>query len=144
MSTETNKAIIRRYIDQMWNNGRLDLAEEFFVENVVPHGVQAVLGLEVLELVKNGIATVRAAFPDLQITLHDLIAEGDLVVNRWSGTATHQEELMGMPGTGKKITMSGIGIHRLVNARIVELWSFTDNLSLMQQLGAIPMVGESR
>ena len=144
MSTETNKAIIRRYIDQMWNNGRLDLAEEFFVENVIPHGVAPVPGLEALDLVKNGIATVRAALPDFQITLHDLIAEGDLVVNRWSGTATHQGELMGMPGTGKQITMSGVGIHRLVNARIVELWSLTDNLSLMQQLGAIPMVAESR
>jgi steroid delta-isomerase-like uncharacterized protein len=144
MSTETNKAIIRRYIDQMWNNGGLDLAEEFFVENVFPHRVPAVPGLEALELVKDGIATVHAAFPDLQITLHDLIAEGDLVVNRWSGTATHQGELMGIPGSGDQITISGVGIHRMVNARIVELWNFTDNLSLMQQIGAIPMPEESR
>ncbi len=135
MSTETNKAIVRRYMEQVWNEGRGDLFEEFFAENIVHHGIPSEPGLAGM---KAGYATSMNAFGDLQLTADDMIAEGDKVVTRWSLVATHKGELMGIPATGKQITMTGIGIYRMANARIVELWYFADNVSLMQQLGIIP------
>jgi len=139
MSTETNKAFILRYSEQIWNEHRRELWEEFCAENVVHHGIPAGPGLEGM---KEGYDMSLNAFPDIQITTDDAIAEGDKVVTRWTIRGTHQGEMMGIPGTGKQVTQSGVTVFRLANARIVELWYLADNLSLMQQLGAIPSPGE--
>ena len=138
MSTETNKAVIRRYFEQVWKQDRPDLFEEFIADNVVHHGIEQVPGLEGM---KAGYAMSLQAFPDLQLTIDDEIAEDDKVVIRWTLKATHQGELMGIPGTGKKITQSGFSIFRLANAKVVELWFLADNMSMMQQLGVIPTPG---
>ena len=138
MSTETNKAIVSRYVEQVWNNGRLDLIEEFFADDVTEHGIPQIPGLDGRESLKAVIGGAREALPDIQLTLHDVIAEGDKVVTRYTWQATHQGELMGVPATGKQLTNSGAGIYRLSNARIVEIWNFFDNLGLMQQLGVVP------
>ena len=135
MSTETNKAIIRRYHEQVWNERRRELFEEFVTENVVPHGTPGGPGLEGI---KQGYDMAVNAFPDAQQTIEDVIAEGDKVVVRWMSRATHQGELLGIPGTGQQVTLSGVTIYRLDDARIVEMWYHPDNLSLMQQLGVIP------
>lgn len=135
MSTETNKAIVQRYGEQVWNMRRRELFEEFYVENVVHHGIPSVPGLQGI---KEGYDRTLKALPDIQLTDDDVIAEDDKVVVRWTIRGTHKGELMGIPGTGKQVTQSGISIFRLANARIVELWLLADNLSLMQQLGVIP------
>lgn len=135
MSTETNKAIVQRYTEQVWNQQRRELFEEFIAENVVHHGIPASPGLEGM---KQGYDMSLKASPDLQLTIDDAIAEGDKVVARWTSRGTHQGELLGIPGTGKQMTQSGVSIYRLANARIVELWFLADNMSLMQQLGVIP------
>ncbi len=142
MSTETNKAVVTRYLEQVWNKGRLDLMEEFFVEDVVLHNIQKAPGLDGRDSLKAVIGMTRESMPDIQFTLHDVIAEGDKVVLHWSYKATHQGEMMGIPATGKQLTTSGAGIFRLANDRFVEVWNFPDNLSVMQQLGAIPTPGE--
>jgi len=138
MSTETNKAVIRRYFEQVWKQDRPDLFEEFIADNVVHHGIEQVPGLEGM---KAGYAMSLQAFPDLQLTIDDEIAEDDKVVIRWTLKATHQGELMGIPGTGKKVMQSGFSIFRLANAKVVELWFLADNMSMMQQLGVIPTPG---
>lgn len=135
MSTETNKAIVRRYTEKVWNEHRRELFEEFVAENVVHHGIPAGPGLEEM---KAGYEVALNAIPDIQIALDDVIAEGDKVVTRWMMRGTHQGELMGIPATGKQLTQSGVSIFRLANARIVELWFHPDNLGLMQQLGVVP------
>jgi steroid delta-isomerase-like uncharacterized protein len=141
MSTETNKAIVRRIGEQIWNEQRREQFEEFYVENAVlhstgaPSGVGSGLGLEGI---KTAYDKLLSAFPDIQLTTDDLIAEGDKVVSRWTLHGTHQGELMGIPVTGKQVTQSGTSIFRLDNARVVEVWVYADNLGLMQQLGAIP------
>lgn len=135
MSTATNKAIVHRYLEQVWNEQRRDLFEEFFTENVVHHGIRAGPGLQG---VKEGYDTVLNAFPDIQLIIDDAIAEGDKVVARWRSLGTHQGALLDIPGSGKQVTQSGVSIYRLANAQIVELWFLTDNISLMQQLGVIP------
>jgi len=138
MSTETNKAICRRFLEQVYNEQRVDLVQEFLAEDLVQHiagGPPAPPGPESF---KEGLTMALAAFPDIQLTYDDEIAEGDKVVFLWTMTATHQGEFMGIPATGKQITRSGSAIYRLDNAKIAELWFFADNLEFMQQLGAIP------
>ena len=79
-----------------------------------------------------------AAFPDLHETVEDIFAEGDKVVTRFTMRGTHQGELMGIPPTGKQVTMTGMTIHRIVSGKIVEDWVVADFLGMMQQLGTIP------
>ena len=141
MSTETNKAIVSRYVEQVWNKGRLDLIGEFFAENVFEHGAPQIPGLNGRDSLKTIIGGARTSFPDVKLALHDVIAEDDKVVTHWTMTATHQGEFMGIPATGKQIMNTGVTIYRLDNARIVEIWNFADNLSMMQQLGVVPMPG---
>jgi len=140
MSTETNKAIIRRCTEQVWNEQRRELWEEFCAENVVHNGIPAGPGLEGM---KEGYDMSLNAFPDIQITIDDAIAEGDKVVARWTMRGTHQGALLGIPGSGKQVTQSGVAIYRLANAQIVELWFHPDSLGLMQQLGVVPSPEEA-
>lgn len=135
MSTETNKAIVRRYFEQVFNEGRRDLAEEFLAEDIELHGSGLAPGLEV---VKQWLSMFAAAFPDGQMTIEDLVAEDDRVVARTTFSGTHQGELQGIPATGKAVGVSGITIFRLDNGKIAEGWLVNDNLGLMQQLGVIP------
>ena len=139
MSTETNKAIVRRIGKQLWNEQRRELFEEFYVENVVHHGTPSGprLGPGV-EGIKTAYDRLLNAFPDIQITNDDVIAEADKVVVRWTLRGTHKGELGDIPPTGKQVTQSGMSIFRLDNARIVEVWVVADNMSLMKQLGVIP------
>lgn len=138
MSTATNKAIVSRYMEQVWNNGRLDLMEEVMDEDAFEHGLPQLPGMNGRDSLTAIIGGIRSSLPDVQITLHELIAEGDKVVTQWTMTATHQGELMGVPATGKQLTNTGATIYRLADARIVEISNFADNLGLMQQLGVIP------
>ena len=91
-----------------------------------------------IDATKASIAAYRDAFPDLKLTVEEQIAEGDLVVTRWTARGTHQGELMGMAPTGKQATVTGITIDRLENGRIAESRTNWDALGLMQQLGAVP------
>ena len=81
---------------------------------------------------------LRTTFPDIDVSVDDLIAEGDRVVIRWTGTGTHSGEFMGVPATGVKISVTGIAIDRIEGGKIVEHWEQFDTLGMMQQLGAIP------
>ncbi|MEJ2598613.1 MAG: ester cyclase [Anaerolineales bacterium] len=140
MSTETNKATVRRMIERVWNEHRLDLVEEFYSEDVILHsaGNPAGSGLEAL---REATAIGLKAFPDQQLTIQGEIAEGDIVAARWTATGTHKGELMGIPPTGKQFTHAGMTFYRLANAKIVEAWFLADSLGQMQQLGVLPAVG---
>jgi steroid delta-isomerase-like uncharacterized protein len=138
MSTETNKAICRRYLAQVWNERRMDLLDEFVDENIVQYLGSLGGAVPGAENMAAGMKMGLRAFPDLQLSVQDEIAEGDKVVFRWTMTATHQGEYLGIPATGKQIEQTGVAIYRLADARIVELWFYPDNVGLMQQLGALP------
>jgi steroid delta-isomerase-like uncharacterized protein len=135
MSLETNKAIVRRYYDQVIGQGRADLVEEFLVENIELHGTGLPPGQEA---VKQWVTQTAAAFPDRNLAVEDLIAEGDKVVILGTFSGTHLGEMEGIPATGKLVTQPSITIFRLANGKIVEGWYAADNLSMMQQLGVIP------
>lgn len=136
MSTETNKAIVRRYIEQILNNQRYDLADEFFVDTVELHGPGP--GISGRTALVEFYAMFSAAFPDWHTTIDDMVAEGDKVVVRYTVTCTHQGEFRGIPATGKPYTQNAIVIYRLTNGKIVEGRLQTDMLSMMQQLGLMP------
>ncbi len=87
---------------------------------------------------KQLVSDVRSAFPDLRLTVEDQIAEGDMVVTRWTLTGTHKGDFMGIPSTGVQVTVTGIDIDRIAFGKIVEEWTSDDVLGLMQQLGVIP------
>jgi steroid delta-isomerase-like uncharacterized protein len=82
---------------------------------------------------------LRQAFPDLQITVEDQIAEGDKVATRWRGRGTHQGDFLGIPSTGRPMEIAGITIFRLADGKIVESWGNPDNLGMLVQLGVISL-----
>lgn len=137
MSAE-NKALARRLVEEAFNAGRLEVVDELVASDFVEHDPSLTEEVRGPAGVKELIAGYRAAFPDIRITIEDQIADGDYVVSRWSGTGTHQGELMGMPATGKQATVTGITIDRIADGRIAESWDNWDTLGMMQQLGAIP------
>jgi len=136
MSIETNKAIVRRFFDQIMNNQRHDLLEEFLDDSTEFYGPgPSIIGLPAL---RAWFAMFAAAFPDWHITIDDIIAEGDRVVLRYSANGTHLGEMQGIPATGKPYAQNAIVIYRLNNGKIVQGWVQTDMLSMMQQLGLLP------
>jgi len=137
MSVEENKALIRRLIEEVWNNGNLALVDELLVTDYVFHDPTG-MDLHGLDEYKQRVSSIRNAFPDLHFTIDDVIAEGDKVVHRWSLSATHKREFRGIKPTGKKVTIWAIGIERIADGKFVETWERYDTLGLMRQLGVIP------
>lgn len=138
--SEENKARTRRFYEEVWNKGNLAIVDELCATNFVNHnpGPGEAPGPEGLKQ----IATmIRTAFPDMHMTVDDMIAEGDKVVSRVTVNATHRGEFMGIPPTGKQITVTGIDIVRIVGGKAVERWGNYDDLGMMQQLGVIPPPG---
>lgn len=132
MSTEENKALVRRWYAEVLNPGNLDRAGEFVATDMIDHSPGVPQGLEG---VKQALGGHRAAFPDLQITVDDQIAEGDMVVNRITARGTHQGPFMGIPPTGKPFTLTAFAVVRIADGKFVERWSEADTLRLLQQLG---------
>jgi steroid delta-isomerase-like uncharacterized protein len=138
MSAEENKAIVRRMIEEAWNKGNLAVVEEIVAPSYIGHDPSYPMPIQGSDGFKQYVSMTRTAFPDFRITVEDLIAEGDKVVGRITVRGTNTGSVMGMPPTGKQVTISGIFIRRLAGGRFVEGWDAPDTLSLMQQLGVIP------
>jgi len=132
---EKNKTIIRNAVEQIWNQGSLDVADELFAIDYVYHGVPEIRGAEGI---KQHVATLRASFPDFHLFLEDMIAEGDKVVSRWTGSGTQMGEFMGVPPSGKQVKLTGIIISRIADDKIIEEWETSDQLGMLQLLGVIP------
>jgi steroid delta-isomerase-like uncharacterized protein len=142
MTSEQNKAIVRRALEEPWT-GSLDIIDEVVAMDYVGHDPAAPEPLHGPEGVKEFISTYRAAFPDARIKVEDQLAEGDLVATRWSGRGTHEGELMGIEPTGRAVTVSGLTISRLEDGKIVEEFQNWDTFGMLQQLGAIPMMARA-
>ena len=139
MSTEANKAVSRRFLEEIFGQGKLAVADEIIAPNHVNSGPGALPGLPPgPEGSKQIVMVYRNAFPDVQFTIDEQIAEGDKVMTRWTAHGTHKGELAGIPPTGKSSTVTGMGVDRIVNGKIVESWGIFDQFGMMQQLGVIP------
>ena len=140
MSTEENKALVLRW-EELWNQGNLTLADELFSPDFVLHDASSFLEIRGPEGYKQDITRFRTAFPDLQITLEDIVAEGEKVVGRWTARGTHQGPLRSIAPTSAHVTLTGIDIFRIVDGKIAEEWSNADGLGMLQQLSVFPSMG---
>jgi steroid delta-isomerase-like uncharacterized protein len=139
MSAEENKAVVRREMEELFNHtGNLDAVEEIIAPDYVSY--EPTSGeMRGIEGARQFAATYRQAFPDLENTVEDMVAEGDKVVVRFRARGTHEgeTEVFG-PATGKRMDITGITIKRVVDGKIAEAWTNFDALGMMQQLGMIP------
>jgi len=139
--SEHNKAIVRRLFTELWNNGNLSVADEVFAPNYAHYDPSTPDFGHGPDSEKKRAALYRTAFPDLHLTIEDVIAEGETVMTRWSCRGTHKGDLNGIAPTGKHITISGVTVARVSNGKIVEGYVNWDALGLMQQLGVVPQLG---
>lgn len=141
--SEENKALVRRFLDETWNKGNLDVIDELVAPDWVGHDPTSPEGAQGPEGTRQFLEMYQSAFPDTQMTVEDQVAEGDKVATRWTARATHQGELMGIPPSGNRIEVTGISIDRIVDGKVVESWDNYDALGMMQQIGAIPEPGQA-
>jgi len=139
-SPGANKAVIHRLIDGFWNLGQDAAFDEVFAPDYLDHNPVPGQSPD-REGFRQFAGTLRTALPDMHSSVDDLIAEGDQVAWRYSLRATHTGPLLGVPPTGKPITMTGISIDRFAGGQIVERWSQLDTLGLLSQLGAVSVPG---
>ncbi len=139
MSAEENKAILRRVAEEVFNQGNLSVVDELFASDYVLHDPGVPVGeLRGPEAFKEQwVSMFRTAFPDLQMTIEDQVAEGDKVASRYVGRGTHQGELMGISPTNKQVEVTGTITSRFADGKIVEEWNNFDTMGMMQQLGVV-------
>ena len=140
MPADENKAVYRRFIEEVFNSKNVARTDEFIQPEFVDHTPGLPSGLDGA---KKGIVGFLTGFPDLHFTIEDQIAEGDKVVARLTMSGTHQGEFAGVPATGKQVSVTGIDVWRVRNGKCAEHWLALDNLGLMQQLGVVPAPGLS-
>ena len=140
MSTEQNKAALRRLYEEPINKGNLAVLNEVMAPDYVYHGVGGI-ELKGSEGFGQYLAMLRTAFPDLQFTLVNVVAEGDYVAHRFTLTGTHKGDLRGIAPTGKRVTATGNVLSRFSGGKEAETWMEYDTLALYQQLGMMPLVG---
>lgn len=139
-----NKAIVQRLYEEVWNNRKLEHIKEIISPS---HALQApnIFGSSIgPEAYKRNVLGFLAGFPDLHWAIEDTIAEKDKVVACWTISGTHKGDYMGIPATNKKVSAEGITIHHLANGKIMDSYSNWDVLGMMQQLGVVPPLGQTK
>lgn len=142
--SEQNKAIVRRLMEEVWTKGNLAVADELLAANYVHHDPTTVDFGPGPEGEKQRAKLYRTAFPDLEFTIGDMIAEGDTVTMRWTSRGTHRGPLLAIAPTGKKATVSGMTIGRFAGGKLVEGWVNWDALGLLQQLDVVPTLFKAK
>jgi steroid delta-isomerase-like uncharacterized protein len=133
--SEQNKTLARRWFEDLFSRGDLAAANEILSAEFVDHLThEDERGPEEL---KHYVSIYRSAFPDIQDTVEDIVAEGDKVVVRWKSSGTHQGEFMGVAPTGRHVTFTGMRLFRIADNKIVESWVNIDERGLREQLGAV-------
>jgi steroid delta-isomerase-like uncharacterized protein len=143
VSAEENKALARRWFEDLFNAGNLEVADEIIAPDHVNHDPTLPDIPTGPEGQKQVVNLYRSAFTNAHISVEDQLAEGDRVVTRWTGSGTHQGELMGVAPTGNQVRVTGITINRLSGGKIAESWTNYDALGMMRQLGAVSEPGQA-
>ncbi len=138
--SQENKALVRRLIEEAWNEGKLAVIDELLSPDYVLH-IPFPGAASDREGYKQAVAMHHTAFAGFRLMIEDTVAEGDKVVIRWTIRGTHKGEYMGIAPTGKPVTYTGISIRRIEGGKIVEEWLELDMLGLMQQMGVVPPPG---
>jgi len=136
MSTDTDKALVHRFYDEVLNGRQVELLDELAVADYQEHDPLPGQGQGRDGLKERVSMLIEGLAPTF--TLEDVIAEGDRVVVRWTNSATHVGSFAGIPPTGRSCEVAGIDIHRIEDGRMAEHWHVVDQLAMLQQLGLIP------
>ncbi len=139
-----NKAIIRRLYEEVWNKRKLEVISEIISPSHALHGPNVAGSAVGPEAYKRQLLAFLAGYSDLHFTVEDVITENDKVVACWTFSGTHRGDYMGIPATNKKVSMDGITIHHLAGGKIMDSYGNWDLLGMMQQLGAVPALGQSK
>jgi predicted ester cyclase len=134
---DDNKALVRRYIEEVFNQRNLAAVETFLAPHGIDHTLPPTLPTD-LTGTKTAIAMFLRAVPDLQVTLEDVVAEGDRVAVRYTSRGTQRGPFGPIPATGRPVQISSYLTARIADGKIVEMWGLDDQLGLLQQLGVIP------
>jgi len=138
MNIEHNKMVAQRWSEELWGQGNLTVADEIVAPDYVRHDPGDPFPAKGPEDVKRIVVMLRGMLPDFRITVESIIAEGDMVVSRYTATATDTRGYMGRPPTGKAIRTSAIQIFRFSDGKIIESWAARDDLGTLRQLGHLP------
>ena len=136
MSVEENKALWRRFYEEVWDRGNTDFAYEVFADDYVRHDLRPTPALPGPAGQKKIADDFRTAFPDLRVTVDFVIAEDDFVVGRWTATGTHLGNWGAVEPTGRSISFSAVNVCRFEDGRVAEIWNHRDDLGLSEQIGA--------
>ena len=135
----TNKTLVTEFIDARFTRGDRDAVDRYMAPGFVNHDPFPGFTADP-EGLRQTAQVFRQAFPDWHAGQEALIAEGDLVTERFTARGTHQGEVMGVPPTGREVVLAGINIFRIQDGQLVERWGRTDDLGLLQQLGIVPVM----
>ncbi|MEP6635522.1 MAG: ester cyclase [Acidobacteriota bacterium] len=143
--SDENKALLRRWFEEVWNKGREGAIDEMFAVDGIAHGLADEGGqpLKGAAGFKPFFRKFRSAFPDIEVIVEDVISEGDKVAARCTVRGKHQSDTLGFAATQRPMEISGIAMTRIRDGRIVEAWNNFDFMSMFQQLGAISMLPDA-
>ena len=141
MSTDANKALVRRFYEEVWDRGNTDVAFEVFADDYIRHDFRPTATVPGPAGQKEIADDFRAAFPDLRVAVDLVFGEGDFVVGRWTATGTHLGAWGAVEPTGKTVTFSAANLYRFENGKVAEIWNHRDDLGLREQLGVAIYAG---
>ena len=137
MSVEENVNLMRRWFEEVWNQGNTQTVRDLLAPDAIGSGqLEDGTNLRGPAGFVPFVERIRGAFPDIKIVVEDAFGSADKVVVRWSATMTHRGDHLGMPSTGKGVRLTGITIARIVGKQIVEGWDNWDQLAMLEQIGA--------
>jgi len=139
-----NKVIVRRLYEEVWNKRRLELVDEIISPSHALHDPNVSGSAVGPEAYKRQVTRFITAFPDLRLTIEDIVGENEKLAVAWTISGTHKGEFMGIPATNKKVSVDGITINHIVNAKIMDSYISWDAWGMMQQLGVVPAHGEPK
>lgn len=147
MATEGNEALIRRLVEEGWNQGNRDVVDDLMADDFVHHDPTDPNRQSRADY-KQWITETLNAFPDFRVTVDDMFSSGDQVATRWTINGTHQGDLVSsmgtIPASGNHVTATGMTVTRFRDGKLAEDWHYGDTLGFMMQIGAIPMPGQVR
>ncbi|HET9405875.1 MAG TPA: ester cyclase [Candidatus Sulfotelmatobacter sp.] len=139
---ESPKDLVRRFVEELWNARKLEVADEIFAANCVTHQLRSGAPVTPVargpEVMREHLSGWLQSFPDLRFSIEQTVVEGDRVASHLVMEGTHEGAWMGIPPTGKKVQIRMFTIHHVANGKIVEDWVLVETLGMFQQLGILP------
>lgn len=136
------KQLVHRFVEELWNERRLDVADAIFAEDCVTHQLRSGVPADAVprgpQAIKEHVTGWVASFPDLQFRIEQMLSEGDRVVMQLLMEGTHQGAWLGIPASGRKMQIRMFTVHRVAQGKIVEDWVLVESLGFFQQLGVVP------